>query len=138
MLMPAIATSFFMNAVGRGVVEANSRGLWPRRKPNMALSKRSLLISHSRDFIDHHHLGLMAAEAFRGSSPEKVHTLRAGRPLQAALVSNPFRHRICTRGARDAGRPSRLTSCMSAVVGAIRWVRDRPARIAVWIAADIE
>jgi hypothetical protein len=27
---------------------------------------------------------------------------------------------------------------MFAVVGAIRWVRERPARISVWVATDIE
>ena len=85
--------------------------------------KHSLLISHSRDFIDHHHLGLMAAEAFRGSSPEKVHTLRA--PVghsRRRLYPTHFGTGSAVRKMPDG--PSRLTSCMSGVVGAIRWMRE--------------
>jgi hypothetical protein len=39
--MPSIFTSFFMNAVGRRVVVISIRGLSPRRRPSMALSKTS-------------------------------------------------------------------------------------------------
>src|SRR6516225_2988967 len=89
------------------------------------LPQAAVAVAHEDAMLGDGFLGLPhTVEALRGRRRRRddIHRGRASRPQVAKM---PL-------------LPSMLTSWKSDVVGAMKWMRDIPARIAVWTAADIE